>query len=218
MSENKGLLITFEGCDGSGKSTQASLFIGRLQQAGFPVTPLRDPGANAISERIRDILLDNKHGEMSAWTELLLYEAARAQMVTQQIVPALGENRIVVCDRFYDSTTAYQGHGRLLDLHLVSAANRIGSCGLVPDLTFIIDVEPQLIRKRVMRRQGGPDRIESAGLEFQERVRRGYLAIAAEEPLRALIIPGDRSIAEIQSHIWQLFVTRFQRFLQHGAL
>ncbi len=213
MTDKRGLFITFEGCDGSGKSTQASLFIAQLQQSGFTVTALRDPGANAISERIRAILLDRQHTEMSPWSELLLYEAARAQMVAQQIKPALEENRIVVCDRFFDSTTAYQGYGRQLDLQLVEAANRMGSGGLLPDLTCIIDADPRLIRKRIVKRLGGADRMESAGLAFQERVRQGYLRIAEAEPLRVALIPGDRSIAEIQRHIWQLFVSRFQRIL-----
>lgn len=208
-----GLLITFEGVDGSGKSTQAALFAGRLEQEGVPLLALRDPGANAISERIRALLLDRALAEMSPWSELLLYEAARAQMTGQQIIPALAEGRMVVCDRYYDSTTAYQGYGRQLDLELVRQANRIGSCGLVPDVTFLIDVEMEVVRRRLSARASAADRMEAAGFDFQDRVRQGYLQLAAAAPERVYLIPGNRPIEQIQSHIWHLFINRFQRHL-----
>lgn len=208
---DRGLLITFEGVDGSGKSTQAELFHAQLKNHGIDLLALRDPGANRISERIRAILLDRTLEEMSPWSELLLYEAARAQMVEQMIKPALAVKQIVVSDRFYDSTTAYQGYGRGLDLALVQQANQIGACGLVPDATFLIDVEPAVVRKRLVTRRQKADRMEAAGEAFHSRVRQGYLAMAAAEPERIYVIPGDRPIAEIQNHIWQLFASRFQR-------
>jgi len=211
--EAKGLLVTFEGVDGSGKSTQAALFVERLAQAGVPLLALRDPGANAISERIRAILLDRSLAEMSPWSELLLYEAARAQMTGQQIIPALADGRMVVCDRYFDSTTAYQGYGRQLELDLVHQANRIGSCGLVPDVTFLIDVELEVVRRRLSARDSDADRMEAAGLDFHDRVRRGYLELAAAAPERVYVIPGNRPIEPIQRHIWQLFINRFQRHL-----
>jgi dTMP kinase len=208
-----GLLITFEGVDGSGKSTQASLFLERIRQEGLIVLGLRDPGACPISERIRAILLDRSLAEMSPWTELLLYEAARAQMVDQLMRPVLDASHIVICDRFYDSTTAYQGYGRQMDLGLVQQANRIGSCGVIPDITFLIDVGPEAIGARLAARRGKVDRMEAAGVDFHARVRQGYLQLASQEPERICVIPGDRSIESIQRHIWQLFISRFQRQL-----
>ncbi len=209
----QGLLVTFEGVDGSGKSTQAALFVERLAMAGVPLLALRDPGANAISEHIRSILLDRTLVGMSPWSELLLYEAARAQMTDEQIIPALAEGRMVVCDRYYDSTTAYQGYGRQLDLELVHQANRIGSCGLVPDVTFLIDVDLDVVHRRLSARDSAADRVEAAGLDFHDRVRRGYLQLAAAAPERIYVIPGNQPIESIQSHIWQLFINRFQRHL-----
>jgi dTMP kinase len=211
---SSGLFITFEGVDGSGKSTQAALFCERLARAGGALLTLRDPGATAISERIRAILLDRGSSEMSPWTELLLYEAARAQMTEELILPALAAGRIVVCDRYYDSTTAYQGFGRQMDLALVHQANRIGSCGLVPDATFLIDTALDVVNLRLSSRAGDADRMEAAGDEFHERVRQGYLQLAGQEQERIHVIPGNRPIESIQSHIWQLFISRFQRHMQ----
>jgi len=209
-----GLLITFEGIDGSGKSTQAALFGARLARSGREVVTLRDPGATEVSERIRAILLDRSLSGLSPWAELLLYEAARAQMTDTLIQPALAAGQLVVCDRYYDSTTAYQGYGRDLDLEAVHQANRIGACGLIPDATFLIDVELAEVDRRLAARSGAADRMEAAGAAFHERVRQGYLRLAALEPERIYVIPGDRPVELIQRHIWQLFFSRFQRHLQ----
>lgn len=208
-----GLLITFEGIDGSGKSTQATLLGARLAQTGRTVVSLRDPGATEVAERIRAILLDRRLTGLSPWAELLLYEAARAQMSEEMIQPALAEGKLVVCDRYYDSTTAYQGYGRRLDLEQVRQANRIGSCGVVPDATFLIDVELAEVGRRLAARSGDADRMEAASAEFHERVRQGYLQLAAQEPERIHVIPGDRPIELIHRHIWQLVISRFQRHL-----
>ena len=136
-----GFFITFEGIDGSGKSVQIERLLKYVRGEALAVAYFRDPGATQISERIRDILLDKNNIAMSPWTELLLYESARAQMVEELILPALRQNKLVLCDRFYDSTTAYQGYGRQLFLETVALANQIGSCGVTPDLTFLIDVD-----------------------------------------------------------------------------
>jgi dTMP kinase len=203
----RGLFITFEGIDNSGKSVQVQSFATHLKRK-HEVVVLRDPGATPISEKIRHILLDNDNSEMSAWTELLLYEAARAQMVEQLIKPALQRQAIVVCDRFYDSTTSYQGYGRGLDLNTVKQANKIGACGLVPNLTFIIDVEPEIALQRSWKNKAKADRLEAEGLTFQEKIRQGYLKIAAEEKERIVVVDGRRSIDKIHNNIWEIFIQR----------
>ncbi len=212
-ASHRGLLITFEGIDFSGKSLQAEMFINRLRENGAEAIALRDPGGTPISEKIRHLLLDNRHNEMSAWTELLLYEAARAQMIEQAVKPALAQGKIVVCDRLYDSTTAYQGYGRQLDLTLVAAANRIGACGLVPDLTFLLDVPVAVAAERQRKLNRHNDRMESEGKPFQERVRQGYLHIAAAEPQRIRVINGDQPIEDIHHTIWALFLRDWCDFI-----
>lgn len=208
----KGILITFEGIDYSGKSLQCGLFSQRLKEVGVSILSLRDPGATTISEKIRAILLDNDHSEMSPWTELLLYEAARAQMIEQTIKPALAEEKVVVCDRLYDSTTAYQGYGRRLDLILVNAANKIGACGVEPDLTILLDISAHEATKRKIRSQRQDDRMELQGEEFQERVRQGYLQIAAGAPERIQVIDSNQSVETISEIIWQIFINIWPDF------
>ncbi len=207
-----GYFITFEGIDYSGKSVQTNLFCQYLMEKKIDYISLRDPGATRISEQIRKILLDNSHTEMSDWTELLLYEAARAQMVEQSILPALAENKLIVCDRFFDSTTAYQGYGRKLDLNIVHNANQIGSCGYTPDLTFLIDLEPKTALQRRTRINADADRLESEGLEFQNRIRNGYLQIAAHEK-RVHIVNGNQAVENIHKEIIDIFSATYQGFV-----
>jgi dTMP kinase len=198
-----GVLITFEGIDYSGKSLQCRLLFERLQSLQREVIQLRDPGATRISEKIRAILLDRVYLEMAPTTELLLYEAARAQMVEELIKPALAAGTIVLCDRLYDSTTAYQGFARGLDLQMVGLANRIGACGVVPAQTFLLDVDPSVAWKRKQNRGSEADRIEQEGLAFQSQVRQGYLKVAQLEPERVVVINGERDIASVAADIWQ---------------
>lgn len=200
-TRDRGLFITFEGIDASGKSTQAELLHETLRKKGMSAIRLRDPGATAISEAIRHILLDNKNSAMSAWTELLLYEAARAQMVEESIRPALEAGTNVICDRFYDSTTAYQGYGRGLDLAIVHRANSIGSVGLVPNLTFFVDIDPHVAASRKAQIGEKADRMEAEGLDFQEKVRHGFRQLQKEDPDRVKRIDGHRSIENIQDEI-----------------
>ncbi len=199
----QGLFVTLEGIDFCGKSTQAELLVGRLERAGASVLSLRDPGGTRISERVREILLDPTLKEMDPVTELLLYEAARAQMVAEEIRPALERGTVVVCDRFYDSTTAYQGYGRGLALDDVETANRLGSIGTVPHVTFILDisVEESLRRERSLRTQA--DRMEAESARFRERVRQGYLALATKEKDRIEVVDGEQPIQTIHEKIWK---------------
>ena len=197
---SRGLFITVEGVDGCGKSTQARLIAAALEAAGHTVLRLREPGGVAISEKIREILLDPANGEMGDVCELLLYEAARAQLVHQVIRPALAAGKAVVCDRFYDSTTAYQAFADGLDRGMVSQANELAVDGCRPDLTLVFDLP---VEDALRRRSGreAEDRLELKGLEFQERVAAGFRAVAADEPDRVKLIDAGGSIAEVFSNV-----------------
>lgn len=197
---SRGLFITFEGIDGCGKSTQARLIAAALEAAGHDVLRLREPGGVKISEQIRAILLDPANAEMGDVCELLLYEAARAQLVHQVIRPALAAGKTVVCDRFYDSTTAYQAFADGLDRNMVSQANELAVDGCRPDLTLVFDLP---VEDALRRRSGreAEDRLELKGLEFQERVAAGFRAAAADEPDRVKLIDAGESIAEVFSGV-----------------
>ncbi|MDD3716208.1 MAG: dTMP kinase [Candidatus Marinimicrobia bacterium] len=190
------MFISFEGIDGSGKSVQARLCVDYLA-ARYKTVHCFDPGHTVIGNAVRKILLNREHSEMNARTELLLYAAARSQLVTQVILPVLKEGGIVVSDRFYDSTTAYQGYGRELPLDLIRQLNRIGAHELIPDLTFIIDTDPETAAARI----GDADRLESESAAFKIRVRDGYRRIAEQEPERCRLIDGNRNIEEIHTDI-----------------
>lgn len=197
---SRGLFITVEGIDGCGKSTQARLIAAALEAAGHDVLRLREPGGVKISEQIRAILLDPANAEMGDVCELLLYEAARAQLVHQVIRPALAAGKTVVCDRFYDSTTAYQAFADGLDRNMVFQANELAVDGCRPDLTLVFDLP---VEDALRRRSGreAEDRLELKGLEFQERVAAGFRAVAADEPDRVKLIDAGESIAEVFSGV-----------------
>lgn len=197
---SRGLFITVEGIDGCGKSTQARLIAHALEAAGHDVLRLREPGGVAISEKIRAILLDPANAEMGDVCELLLYEAARAQLVHQVIMPALAAGKMVICDRFYDSTTAYQAFADGLDRDMVSQANELAVDGCRPDLTLVFDLPVEMALRRRSGR-GAEDRLELKGLEFQQRVAAGFRAVAADEPDRVKLIDAGRSIAEVFSGV-----------------
>ena len=195
-----GLLVTFEGVEGSGKSTQVARLRDYLASQGRAVEVTREPGGTPIGEAIREILLDPRNEDMTATTELLLYEAARAQHVAQRIRPALESGRIVLCDRFADSTTAYQGAGRVLAPQLVRRLHEVATNGVWPDLTVLVDVPSEVGLARVT--QGGAfDRLEREGLSFHQRVRAGFLRLAQEEPARVKVVDGTRPIDEVAGAI-----------------
>ncbi len=202
------MFITFEGLDGCGKTTQATLLVDRLKALGKEVVFLREPGGTAVSEKIRNILLDKQHLELKQKTELFLFSAARTQLVDEVIRPALRGGKAVICDRFYDSTTAYQGYGRGLNLDEVKSINMIATSGTTPDLTVLVDVALEEIQRR--RSTGiANDRMETSGIEFYKRVREGYCALAATEPKRIAVISGMRSVEEIHNEIWSIVQRRF---------
>ncbi len=184
-----GIFITLEGADGCGKSTQAELIAGALEAAGKELVRLREPGGTPISEKIRALLLDPANVEMVPEAELMLYEASRAQLTREVIEPALARGAVVLCDRYYDSTYAYQAGGRGIDDVLVRRANALGSCGRMPDRTLVFDLEPSVAFARATA--GGADRMEAEGLAFQERVRAAYLRLAEQEPNRVRLVDAS---------------------------
>ena len=200
MSEN-GLLVTFEGGEGSGKSTQAALLSRRLESEGRGVLQLREPGGTPLGEELRRLLLQRRSA-IAAEAELLLFLAARAELVRDLIRPALDEGKVVVCDRFSDSTIAYQGYGRGLDLAAVRALDTFATGGLVPDLTVLLDLPVAAGRAR---KPGERDAIEAEGIAFHEHVRQGYLALAAEEPRRWLALDATLDADSIAAQVWDGF-------------
>ena len=195
----QGIFITLEGADGCGKSTQAGLLAAAIEATGRETVRLREPGGTKISEKVRAILLDPANAEMVPECELLLYEASRAQLTREVIEPALARGAVVLCDRYYDSTYAYQAGGRELDDALVRRANLLGSCGVVPDRTLVLDLEPSVGYARATA--GGADRMEAEGLAFQERVRDAYLRLAAEEPERVRVIDASGEKDEVAARV-----------------
>ena len=195
----RGVFITLEGADGCGKSTQASLIADALEASGREVVRLREPGGTPISEKVRALLLDPANDEMVPECELMLYEASRAQLTRQVIEPALARGAVVLCDRYYDSTYAYQAGGRALDDALVRRANLLGSCGVAPDRTLVFDLEPAVAYARATA--GGADRMEAEGLAFQERVRAAYLCLAATEPARVRVVDASGEKNEVAARV-----------------
>jgi dTMP kinase len=205
----KGLFITFEGNEGAGKSTQLPLLVERLKEWGHTVKVFREPGGTPIGEEIRHTLKhSHANAAMTSEAELLLMNASRAQLVREVIRPALARGEIIVCDRFYDSTTAYQGYGRQLDLQTVKNVIDLAVGNTRPDLTLFLRVPQGVSEERLRSRQATlpfmRDRMEEADRAFFERVARGYDEIAAAEPHRIKVINAAGSIEEIQSAIWRV--------------
>lgn len=201
--KKKGIFITFEGAEGSGKSTQIREAAKFFREKGREVILLREPGGTKISELIRKILLDRANQGMSHATELFLYLAARAQVVEEKILPALREGKVVIADRFEDSTRAYQGFGRGFSLEAIESMSRLVRGTLIPDLTFVLDVD---ITKGLAR-GGRHDRIEWEALSFHRKVRQGYLTLARKEPGRMLVLDTDQPVSVVK----QCVLERLQR-------
>ncbi len=201
--------ITFEGVEGSGKSTQLQRAAERLRAAGRPVRTTREPGGAPIAERIREILLDARHAELDPMTEWLLIESARRQHVAEVVLPALAEGVFLLCDRFCDSTEAYQVAGRGLDEGLVRGLDLRVRDGLWPDLTLVYDLDPREGLARTRRRDAVEGRFESAALAFHERVRSAFLAIARREPERVAVVPVRGDAAAVFEQTWRILSERF---------
>ena len=202
--------ITLEGSEGSGKSTQAERLSERLKRCGFQCILTREPGGTPIGETIRELLQFAPHNStMTAEAELLLFEASRSQLVREVIKPALGRGMCVIADRFFDSTTVYQGAARKLDREIIERVNAfvVGDC--TPDITFVLDVDAATAESRMQREARKADRMEQQPAEFYERVREGYRQLAKHEPKRIVMIDGSGDVDDIEEQIWKTLCSRF---------
>ncbi len=197
----KGKFITFEGSEGCGKSTQSKLLYQYLRRSDLKVIYLREPGGTKVGEKIRKILLDSKNDSITPMTEMLLYMAARAQVVNEIIVPALKKGRIIICDRFLDSTIAYQGYGLGIDIKFIKCVGEFATSGIKPDLTIFLDLP---LKKGLRHRQYSKDRIEKRSLVYHSRVLEGYLKLAHLEPERIKIVKVNKDKIKTQSEIRKL--------------
>ena len=204
---SRGLFISFEGGDGSGKTTQFKLFAEYLRNRGFDVVTTREPGGTRISEKIRNILLDPECTEMADKTEAFLFAASRAQHVEELIRPSVEAGKIVLCDRFVDSSIVYQGFGRGLG-STVKAINEYAVGGLYPDATFLLDISPEEGRKR-NGKTGKSDRLEKQSMEYHAMVAEGYRKLAAEEPDRFIVIDASSDIGKVAADIAKAFEQRY---------
>jgi dTMP kinase len=203
----KARFITFEGIDGCGKSTQAKHILNKLNEEGCKSILVREPGGTRISEAVREILLTKGMDELQNRTEALLMTASRAQLTDEVILPNLQKGNWVVADRYTDSTLAYQGGGRELDIDWLIQLNSFATDELIPDMTVIVDIVPEEGQRR--RESDNPDRIEKAGIDFQQNVRKMYLEIAKRFPDRIFVIDGHETIENIHSKIWYEMKRRF---------
>ena len=207
-----GILISFEGSEGSGKSTQIARLAEHLQKVGREVIATREPGGTEIGEQIRNIIVHNSKGdEMCAETELLLFTAARAQVVREVIAPALIRGAVVLSDRFLDSSTVYQGIARNLAPDPVNQINRFAVGSVMPDITIVIDVPTDVSLARIRQRASDlPDRMERENIEFYNKVREGYLLLAQQWPERVIVIDGTQSPDTIEKEIWGVVQERLE--------
>jgi dTMP kinase len=192
----RGLFITTEGTDGSGKTTQIKLLESYLKDKGFEIVVTREPGGTSIGEKIRSIILDPGNAEMSYITEMMLYASARAQLVNELIKPSLAHGKVVICDRFIDSSYVYQGFGRNIDIEIIEKVNRIALDGILPDITLFFDIDPSIALERRIKSTGA-DRIEQEKMDFHKKVYEGYKKLVSKYPDRIKAIESNRSIEEI---------------------
>lgn len=204
----KGLFITFEGADGCGKTTQMDLLAEYLKNNGKEVLLTREPGGKGLGEKVREILL-NYNGDVSDRCESFLFLADRAQNIDIIVNPAVEEGKIVLCDRHIDSTVAYQGYGRGLDIERINMLNNLATNGHKPDLTFVFDIDVETSMKRVGKEK---DRMESAGIDFHNRVRKGYLELAKQEPKRIKVLDATKSIEEIHNEVIKIINEKLKSF------
>ena len=202
--------ITFEGSEGSGKSTQANKLAAHLERCDVPYILTREPGGTPIGESIRELLQFAPHNSgMTPEAELLLFEARRSQLVREVIKPALERGTCVIADRFFDSTTVYQGAARKLNREIIQGLNAFAVGDCVPDITFVLDVDAATAESRMQREPRKADRMEQQPAEFYERVREGYRELAIHEPKRIVLINGSRGADEIEKEIWAIVAERF---------
>ena len=206
-----GSLITFEGIDGSGKTTQIQMLEHELNKLGVEYKTFREPGGTELSEKIRAILLDKENIELISTAESLLFAAARAQLTAEQIKPAIEKGEFVICDRFTDSTIAYQGYGRGLDIKQLEEINYIATAGMTPDLTFILDISPEVASVRMEAEVS--DRMEETGVDFFRRIRGGYRQIKDQNMYRYRLIDGEQSPENVFKEIKEIIMKQFEEVL-----
>lgn len=210
----RGAFITFEGSEGCGKSTQVKRLAARLEEAGVRTLVTREPGGTPIGEKIRDLLqFAPESFAMTPETEVLLFEASRAQLVRETIQPALEQGTVVICDRFFDSTTVYQGVARKLSPDIVATLNAFAVGATRPDLTFILDIDVETARNRMLRRVRPvaiKDRMEEEPIEFYERVCQGYRELAKSQPDRFIVVDGAQSLDAIADQIWNAVQSKIE--------
>ena len=200
------MFITLEGPEGSGKTSHIPYLVEYLREQGHTVFPTREPGGTTISEQIRDILHDLKNAEMHPRTETLLYQAARAQIVEQVIKPRLAVGEIVISDRYYDSTIAYQGYGHQQDLEQVRGLVKYATGGLTPDLTILLDLDIEVGLKRKVQNEMEWNRMDAYTVEFHQRVRRGYLELVKQELQRWVVVNSDQKWDDVQAELKQVII------------
>ena len=205
----KGLFITFEGIEGCGKSTQAKLLRGYLEKKGYSVFLTREPGGPKISEAIRGLLLSTDNKEMLPETEVLLYMASRSQHTGEWIIPALEKGKMVISDRYYDSTLAYQGAARRIDIKLIDTITKFATFELKPDITFLVDLPAEIGLSRISKQDA--DRLEMESIKFHKRVRVGFIEIAKREKMRYIVVDGTKSVEEIHNEIIDIMEDKLRK-------
>jgi len=210
--------ITFEGTEGCGKSTQVQRLVERFQAEEIPFVATREPGGTPIGETIRELLQFSPQGvRMTAETELLLFEASRSQLVREVIKPALARGLCVISDRFFDSTTVYQGVARKLDPQIIERLNSFAVGDCIPDLTFVLDVDANTVQAR-MRKPRRPDRMEQEPAEFYEQVRQAYRQLAVRESRRVVLIDASHTADTVEDQIWTTLISRFPALMKKSAI
>ena len=212
----RGTFITLEGPEGCGKTTQSARLVDRLKKSAHEVVATMEPGGTKLGEVVRGILKNSDAGyDISVGTEILLFEASRTEIIKQVIGPALEDGKIVVCDRFTDSTVAYQGYGRGFDMDALSLLNDIATAGIYPDITVLIDIDFEhgfkRLEERTREKKSVMDRLEQAGREFHEKVRQGYLDVAENNPERVAVVNGVGEADDVEEKIWGIIADRMKK-------
>jgi len=207
---NKGFFITFEGGEGSGKTTQSELLYNNLKQLGLKVTRTREPGGTVLAESIREILLKGEKDKMSSLTELYLFAAARRDHIDNVIAPSLKNNEIVVCDRFMDSTTAYQGYAGNIDLNLINSINNFTIGSIIPNITYIFDIDPNIGLKRSINTTSEEIRFEEKDIGYHKKIRSGFLEIAKNNSDRCIVINAEQELKKIEEFLLNLTIKKYE--------
>ncbi|NDD49577.1 MAG: dTMP kinase [Alphaproteobacteria bacterium] len=207
---SKGFFITFEGGEGSGKTTQSELLYNNLKQKGLNVTRTREPGGTILAESIREILLKGEKDKMSSLTELYLFSAARRDHIDNVIAPSLKNNEIVICDRFIDSTTAYQGYAGNIDLNLINSINNFTIGSIIPNITYIFDIDPNIGLKRSINTTSEEIRFEEKDIGYHKKIRSGFLEIAKNNSDRCIVIDAEQELKKIEELLLNLTIKKYE--------